>query len=171
MASSEFEEFFRQNQNTVFRIIRSYVRERDTAMDILMETMYAVYQRWERVRNFDNRTGYTVRVGINRAKKHLVKSRVASAVRFFRENEEHEISSNVRDPEKTALHNEEDGWLMSEIDKLKEVERNIIILKDMDSKKFEEIADLFGMKLPTVKSLYRRAKIKLSEKWEAKYGV
>lgn len=170
MASSEFEDFFRQNQNTVFRIIRSYVRERDAAMDILMETMYTVYQRWDRVRGFENRTGYTVRVGINRAKKHLVQKRIASAVRFFNENEEHEIGSPVRDPEITALHNEEDGWLMGEIDKLKEVERNIIILKDMDSKKFEEIAALFGMKLPTVKSLYRRAKIKLSAKWEAKYG-
>ena len=171
MVSSEFEEFFRQNQNTVFRIIRSYIRERETAMDILMETMYAVYQRWDRVRNFENRTGYTVRVGINRAKKHLIQNKIASAVRFFKENEEHEIGSSVRDPETTALHNEEDGWLMGEIAKLKEVERNIIILKDMDSKKFEEIAGMFGMKLPTVKSLYRRAKIRLSEKWEAKYGI
>lgn len=166
----DFEAFFRENQKTVFRIIRSYVRERDTAQDILMETMYAVYKRWDRVKDFENKTGYTVRIGINRAKKHLIQKKVKGVVRSFYDDEEHDIRSRNRDPEAAAIHNDEDGWLENEMDNLKDIEKNIIVLKDLDQKKFEEIAGFLGMKLPTVKSLYRRAKLKLSGKWEAKYG-
>lgn len=167
--SGEFESFFKETENTIFRIVKSYVKSTDTAKDIVLEVMMKVYQRWERVRSFDNKTGYAVRIGINMAKKYLMDNKVKSFIPFIYDGEDVEIASHYKNPEASMIKSEEEEWLEKELGNLKDIEREIILLKDIDRKKFEEIAVIFNKKLPTIKSHYRRGKIKLSRKLEEIY--
>lgn len=170
MPERDFERFFSDNQNLLFRIVRRYVRKRDLAEDIVLETMFLIHQKWERVMGFENQTGYAVRIAVNKAKRHLIGTRVSRLISFFKEGEEPEIPSMHSNPEHKVMHKDEDDWLTVQLDKLKSHEKEIVLLKDLDHKKFEEIAVILKTKLPTVKSLYRRAKIKLSRVWEERYG-
>ncbi len=169
MAGDTFELFFKENENTLYKIIRSYVKSPDTAKDIVLETMMKIYERWENVQYFENSVGYAVRIGINMAKKNLMENKLKSFLPILGDDGNQNLASNTYNPENSVLKDEEDTWLEQELYKLKEIERNVIILKDIDKKKFEEIAGIFNQKLSTVKSHYRRGKIKLSKKLEEIY--
>lgn len=166
----EFELFFKENENILYRIIRGFTDSKDSAKDIVMEAMMIVYDRWEKVRNFNNRTGYAVRVAINKAKKNLMMRRLKSWLVFQPDEELLSNASTLESPEDFAVYRDQEKWLAEELDNLKENEKRIILLKDMEKKKFEDISALLNMKLPTVKSIYRRGKLKLTRSWEVRYA-
>jgi DNA-directed RNA polymerase specialized sigma24 family protein len=78
--------------------------------------------------------------------------------------------SGIENPEVKAIRSEQEEWLSIELDRLKKTEKDIILLKDIDKLKFDEISSFLNLKLPTVKSIYRRSKLKLTKLWEARYA-
>jgi RNA polymerase sigma-70 factor (ECF subfamily) len=164
MANEDFESFFRKNENTVYRIVKGYIFSRDTAKDIVIETMMKVYERWDKIREFENATGYTVRIAINLAKKYLTDRKLKGLFSL-----DEDAINNIPawgNPEDIVMTAEETRKIEEELGQLKEIERNVILLKDVDKMKFEEIAGVLSQKLPTVKSHYRRGKIKLAKRLE-----
>jgi DNA-directed RNA polymerase specialized sigma24 family protein len=133
----EFENFFRTNQNTLFRIILGYVCQTEISEDLTVETFIKIFERWEKVQKMHNPTGYL-------------------------EILENKASDPGGSPEEIFFENRRNQALEAELLRLREKERNIVLLKDISGHKFGEIADILSMKLPTVKSIYRRTKIKLA---------
>ncbi|UCB45583.1 MAG: sigma-70 family RNA polymerase sigma factor [Spirochaetota bacterium] len=156
---TEFKNFFKEHQNTLFRIIFGYVRQTEASEDLVVEAFIKIYERWSRVRRMDNPTGYLVRSGINLAKTYLKKDSRFQAL----EIPENVASNPMDSPDKIFFLKKQNQDLEAELLKLNERERNIILLKDMSGYKFVDIANHLGMKLSTVKSIYRRAKIKLAK--------
>jgi RNA polymerase sigma-70 factor (ECF subfamily) len=155
----EFEKFFKEHQNTLFRIIFGYVHQKEASEDLVVEAFIKIYERWNRVRSMDNPTGYLVRSGINLAKTHLKKYNRIQTL----EIPENVASNPMDSPDKIYFLKQQNRDLETKLLKLNEKERNIILLKDMSGCKFIDIADHLSMKLSTVKSIYRRAKIKLAK--------
>lgn len=174
-AEKGFEAFFRENENVLYRIVKGYVKKEEDAKEIVLDSMMVVFERWERVKDMENPVGYLVRVGVHRAKRHLIWKRINFLGRYNILLEEYqgieEIADGDCNPEEKALQNEQRKWILKQIGSLRERERNVVILRDFEEKKFEEISLILKMKLSTVKSLYRRAKIKIAKKWEATYVV
>jgi RNA polymerase sigma-70 factor (ECF subfamily) len=166
----EFERFFKDNENVLYRIVRGFTESGDLAKDIVLETMMALYERWKKVRNFENKTGYAVRIAINKAKKKYLLKKASGWLLFLPDDELISKESGANNPELIAVRGEQEEWLAREIDKLRVDERRIILYKDIDKLKFEEISILLKLKLPTVKSIYRRGKLKLAKNREAKYA-
>ena len=155
----EFENFFKEHQNTLFRIIFGYVRQTEASEDLVVETFIKIYERWNRIKRMDNPTGYLVRSGINLAKTYLKRNTRLQTL----EISENVASNSMDSPDKIFFLKQQNQDLEAELLKLNERERNIILLKDMSGYKFVDITDHLGMKLSTVKSIYRRAKIKLAK--------
>ncbi|MEJ5284008.1 MAG: RNA polymerase sigma factor [Brevinematia bacterium] len=158
----EFDKFFMDNQNLLFRIVNSYVKDREIAKDIVVETMYIVYEKWEKVIKMNNAIAYAVRVAINKAKRVLLSNKVKS---IFFSNIENDIESTIK-IEDDAIDREKAEWLNKAINELNEGERNVILLREMEMLKFEEIADILSLNISTVKTLYRRGKLKILKRWE-----
>ncbi len=152
----DFEIFFKQHQKMIYRMICRYVRKSDVAEELVLDSFMKVYERWDRVSMFENPVGYLVRVSINRAKKEVLKRKVIEFFPF-----EEELVSRRDHPEDRVLVKEENEQMQLLLDKLKSVEKEIISLKDLDGLKFGDIVSALQMKLPTVKSHYRRGKEKL----------
>jgi RNA polymerase sigma-70 factor (ECF subfamily) len=167
-AGSDFDSFFKEYENLVWKIVRSYVKEREISRDLAAEAFIEVHRRWDKIRVMDNPVGYLVRVAVNRAKRYLVRSRMDYILSGG--NEEMDLADRRNDPEEQAIALEEDRWVERQLGCLKDVEKEIVVLRDLDGRKFEDIANILSMKLPTVKSHYRRAHIGLAEKLEAEYG-
>jgi RNA polymerase sigma-70 factor (ECF subfamily) len=155
-----FETFFKKYQNIVCRVILGYVREHETAEDITIEAFLRVFDRWDRVRTMESPGGYLMRTGINCARTFLRERGKRNIVAITGR----EKSGGQDSPELLFFQNEECRELERALLSLKEKERNIIIMKDIGGRIFREISDELGIKLPTVKSLYRRGKIKLLQK-------
>lgn len=158
----EFDKFFMDNQNLLFRIVNGYVKDREVAKDIVVETMYIVYEKWEKVIKMDNAVAYAVRVAVNRAKRFLLSNKVKS---IFFSNIENDIESKMR-IEDEAIDREKIMWLNKAVNDLNENERSVILLRETEMLKFEEIADILSLNISTVKTLYRRGKLKILKKWE-----
>jgi RNA polymerase sigma-70 factor (ECF subfamily) len=161
----EFEHFFRKHQDSLFKVVFGYVAQREIAEDLVIETFVKIYDRWKKVRRMENPAGYLIRSGINHAKTYLKWGSKQRTV-YISENE---YSKAGDSPEMIYFLNQENRTLETELLRLKERERNIVLLKDLSGKKFQEIAHTLDIKLPTVKSIYRRAKIKLAEALEKIY--
>lgn len=164
---SEFEEFFKENQKLAYRIAFAILRKRDLAEDAVTDGFVRIYNKWNQVRDMDNPQGYLARTISNRAKTLWVKNSVTQGVSELDE----EAVSGHSDPETKMVHSEQDRWLEKALETLKSVEREIIYLKDLDGLKFEEVANVLNMNLSTVKSHYRRAKLKLTTLMEDYDGL
>jgi RNA polymerase sigma-70 factor (ECF subfamily) len=164
---SGFEEFFRTNQRLAYRIAFAILRKRDLAEDAVTDGFIRIYNKWNQVKNMDNPQGYLARTVSNRAKTLWVKN---VATQNSAELDE-EAVSGYSDPETKAVNREQDKWLEKALETLKSIEREIIYLKDLDGLKFEEVASLLNMNLSTVKSHYRRAKLKLTTLMEDYDGL
>jgi len=80
------------------------------------------------------------------------------------ENEmERQIDSGLATPEETAIKNERRAAVGNAIRKLPAEFRRMIVLRDLRGLSYEEIADITGVKLGTVKSKINRARGKLRE--------
>ena len=106
-----FEEFFEKNQNTIYRIIRGYTRNSETARDVLMDVMLKLFERWERVSGFENITGYAVRIGINMAKR----LKMIATVRKVIPIEPFDAENGIRDE---SMNPEESTVLLTEYERL-----------------------------------------------------
>ena len=154
---NEFETFFNRYQNSVCRVILGYVREHETAEDLTIEAFMKMFDRWERVRMMENPGGYLMRTGINLAKTFLRERWKRKTVTITGR----EASGRQDSPDLLFFQNEESRTLEEGLLSLSEKERNVIIMKDLAGQTFRAIAEELGVKLPTVKSLYRRGKIRL----------
>jgi len=154
----EFEGFFREYQNSVQKLIAGYVGNRETAEDLAVEAFIRVFNRWNRIRKMENPAGYLMRTGINLAKTYLRDRGKLRTVDIT----ENPASKPLETPDNIFFRNEDNRTVERQLLRLKEKERNIVIMKDISGHTLKEISDVLDVKLPTVKSLYRRAKLKLT---------
>ncbi len=75
----EFATWYVATQPGVHRAVLALVWRRDDAEELTDEAFARAYERWGRVRHMDNPAGWTYRVAINLAKRH-VKGRRSAAV-------------------------------------------------------------------------------------------
>jgi RNA polymerase sigma factor (sigma-70 family) len=156
----EFGIFFKEYQNTLYRIALGYVRQREAAEDITIDGFLQIFKRWERVSLMTNPAGYAVRTVINLAKSYLKREGRMRQIGY----DEKQIGNIIDSPEHRFFMKTANAELERELFGLEEKGRNLILLKDVDGHTFQEISDIMSMKLPTVKSIYRRAKLQLAKK-------
>jgi RNA polymerase sigma-70 factor, ECF subfamily len=164
-----FEVFFKENQTILYRVVKGYMKAMDISKDIVLEAMEIVYERWEHIKSIENPAGYTMRVAINLAKKYLIKNKLNRITQLPDGDENGYYISEKGNPEDAYLEKEELQMITEQLERLNDKERNVILLRDLEQKKFEEIASFLKQNVSTVKSLYRRGKIKISEQMEAVY--
>lgn len=158
-----FERFFRENERLLYRISRSYSKDRETARDSVMEAFMILYRKWDTVRTMDNPTGYAVRVAINQSLKAHNKVRMLTWVDpadhedIPDEDSRHDIRLVEEDTRSEQLK-----ILECAMKCLSPKSQSIIRLRTYEEMKFEDIARAMNENLSTVKSLYRRGIEKLS---------
>jgi RNA polymerase sigma-70 factor, ECF subfamily len=67
--SLEFEDFFAQESTALLRRLWLVTRDRGEAEDLVQDAFIVVLERWQRVRNMEDRSGYLYRVAFNAWRK------------------------------------------------------------------------------------------------------
>lgn len=166
-----FNELVNLYKGKLFTMLVRMVHSEDEAEDLLQETFVRV---WEHRRNFDDRycfSTWVYTIAMNLGKNELRKRRKVKFLAMFdRENNPIE----VEDPQ--AEHS---GGLSVLIDravgKLPARYREAFELRDLQELSYEEIGDVLGVPVGTVKSRVNRArnllKDELKPKVERYYGL
>jgi len=161
----EFESFYREHKDLLYRWAYSFTHDRDEAMDIVQEACMIIVRQWPRVREMENAVGYTLRIIGNLAKRRKKRPQA-----ILLDDEGWSTIPTESDFDTRLIDEERQAWLVKALDTLKTIEKEVIVLRDGEEMDFQTLATHLGLNLSTAKSHYRRAKQKLLQLWEETYG-
>ena len=165
-----YEVFYYEYAPKIGAIAKSYLGY-DDVEDVIQEVMMRVYKGIKKFRGDSKLSTWVHRIAVNVCKDHLEKrKRRREVLTSFPEDDEEEhvaehpfVESGVLEEALNELDHER---IMNLMNKLSEEDRLLIKLRDIDGKSYEEIAEILGKPIGTVKSRLHYARKKLRKLME-----
>lgn len=165
-----FRELLARYERPVFSLIYRMVRDRAQAEDLAQETFVRAFQAIDRYDPAYRFANWIFKIANNHTIDHLRKRRLdtVSIHGSPHATTADEISqsrlvieSEDEDPLELMEHRELGGQIESAIGELREEYRTAILLRHVEGYAYEEIADIMGLPLGTVKTYLHRARNEL----------
>lgn len=140
------------NQEKLYRIAYSYVKNKDDALDIVQEAVYKAYISYNKLKDKKYQETWLVRILINTALDSLKKKKKVVNLDLST------IENITIDDNSDDINKKLD--IEDALNSLNEKQRTVIVLKYFEDMKFDDIAKVLDCPISTVKStLYRALKI------------
>jgi RNA polymerase sigma-70 factor (ECF subfamily) len=161
-----FREIVERYQSKVFSIIHGIVRQRNDVEDIAQQVFTKVYFS---LRNFDFRSSlitWIYKITVNECFDYLRKKKVRKLVyeSDLSEDEVRRVENTVppvdRQPAADVTLARRD-YVLKLLARVSEEERNLLMLKEVEGRSVEELAEITGMNENTIKVKLFRARQKL----------
>ena len=156
--TAETEQILTENYERYYRLAYSYMRNEDDALDVVQESAYRAIRDCRKVRNKDYLSTWIYRIVVN------------TALDMLRRKKKENITEEL--PEIPVEDQYQDLELRTVLNQLDDKSRTIILLRYFEDLKLEDIADIVGDNLNTVKARLYRSLKKLRLNLEAgKYRI
>ncbi|MBM4117447.1 sigma-70 family RNA polymerase sigma factor [bacterium] len=157
-----WEVLVRRYQSRVLAVADAYVGDREEARDLAQEVFLRVWRNLEACREPERFEAWLLRIARNASLDALRRRRA----RPPRQDLPVESAHALADPAPSADARWQDDarrrLLLQALDALTPINRELIILKEMQDLPLEEIADMLQVPLGTVKSRASRARLELA---------
>jgi RNA polymerase sigma factor (sigma-70 family) len=158
-----FEILLRRYNQTLYRVIRSYLRDRDEVQDAMQNTYLKAFDKLSQFQGNSSFATWLIRIGINEALLRLNKIKKAKIVYLDTSSgNEKEFINQIPDKqmnvEKSIIRQEANQLLERAIDKLPEKYRVIYILKEIEGLESFQIEESLNLSESNVKVRLHRAK-------------
>ncbi|RMD48190.1 MAG: sigma-70 family RNA polymerase sigma factor [Ignavibacteria bacterium] len=149
--------------NFVFR----FVGDKDTATDIVQDTMIKFYLNKDSYKSFAKFSTWIYTIAGNLAKNEL-KRRKRRTIYSINNNDDDDFSFQYEDktvvsPDRLADSSIKNQFIQKALLKVKPVYREVVILRDIQGFSYEEIAEITGLSIGTVKSRINRGRSQLQK--------
>lgn len=151
------EKYIVENQHTYYRLAFSYVKNKENALDIVQEAIFKALRSIDKLDEVSYMRTWLYRIIIN------------TAIDFIRKHQRMTImEDDILESHLPSMENEmSDLDLQEAVDQLPPTYKTIIILRFFEDLKLEEIAEITGDNLNTVKTrLYaalRKLRVEMGE--------
>lgn len=148
--------------NFVFRYLNSYEQSEDVVQDTLMK-LYTSAHMYKEIAKFST---WIFTIAANLAKselRRLKRRRVISIHSMGFDDSEYEIPSEEFNPEKETTSNYGEKQIQEAIDTLPDQFKTVIILREVQQLSYEEISQILGISIGTVKSRINRGRLRLQK--------
>ena len=153
-------------QHRIIKLVSRYIRDPSDAMDVAQDAFLKAYRALPNFRGESAFYTWLYRIAINTAKNYLVmQSRhvleAETAAPNSEESEQFGLESTLREystPENMLLTDEIQTTIVAAIDDLPDDLRTAILLREMEGLSYEEIANVMGCPVGTVRSRIFRAR-------------
>jgi RNA polymerase sigma-70 factor (ECF subfamily) len=169
-----WEALVRRYQGRVYAVAWHYTRNAEEARDLAQEIFIRVYERLDTFRGGDRLLPWMLRLARNACIDRLRRWAARSRPGDHPAVEDLPLATDAPGPEENAAAASRRRLLYRALDQLSEAHREIILLKDIQGLKLDEIARLLGLPVGTVKSRSRRARLELAARLrvlDPSYGV
>lgn len=162
-----FERIVAENESKIFNTIYSFVGDYEDALDLTQETFICAYRHIGKFRHESSISTWLYRIAINLCKRDYKKQKRRNSI----------VTDSLDDPKISRVAtnqssetisadevievSEQEDIIRHEIYALPKKHRTVIVLKYLQDLSYEEIADIIGCNIGTVKSRLSRAKEKL----------
>lgn len=153
--TAETEQILTENYKRYYRLAYSYMRNEDDALDVVQESAYRAIRDCRKVRNKDYLSTWIYRIVVN------------TALDMLRRKKKENITEEL--PEIPVEDQYQDLELRTVLNQLDDKSRTIILLRYFEDLKLEDIADIVGDNLNTVKARLYRSLKKLRLNLEAEH--
>lgn len=159
-----WEVLVRQYQARVFGLAYHFLGNREEARDLAQEVFIRVYRNIHLCKSAETFMPWVIRITRNLSIDHKRRKAARPTASDVPVEEMYELPAPGRDPETEWMASSRKRLIFRALQELTEINREIILLKEIQGLKLEEIASLLKVPLGTVKSRANRARIELAEK-------
>lgn len=158
-------------QYRVFKLVARYINDPSEVLDVTQEAFIKAYKAIDHFRGDSSFYTWLYRIAVNTAKNHLISRgrRVPESEYEISEIEQFLSKANVKEystPERTLIYDEMEHMLFDIIDDLPSDLRTAIMLREIEGLTYEEIAEVMGCPVGTVRSRIFRAREAIERKIE-----
>ncbi len=160
-----YEILVRRYNQTLFRAVRSYLRDEDDVRDAMQETYLKAFAKLDQFQGNSAFSSWLVRIGINEALQQLRKRRSMRVLPDAISTEQLEQVSDPgqMNPEQRTIQGEHRRLLEQAIDRLPESYRTVYMLREVEGMSVADTAACLGLGESNVKVRLHRAKDMLKE--------
>lgn len=158
-----WEALVRRFQARIYGFALHYMRDREEARDVAQEIFVKVYQHLGSVRDGPTYLPWMLRLARNCCLDRIRSRKARAQDHTVRLEDAGELASMDASPQDSLLEGARRTLLYRALDTLNEANREMVLLKDIQQLKLEEISSLLGLPLGTVKSRSNRARIELAK--------
>jgi RNA polymerase sigma-70 factor, ECF subfamily len=162
-----FDIIVKRYKNQLLNFIFRFLGNAEEAEDLVQETFLRVYRNKNAYQKIAKFSTWIYTIAGNLAKTELRKRKRR---KFFSisdlgyEDKDYDISDEAFNPEKTVDGSLKEDVIHKHIQALSPKFRQVILLRDVQELSYEEISQIVGIPLGTVKSRVNRGRLKLQEK-------
>jgi RNA polymerase sigma-70 factor (ECF subfamily) len=158
-------------QYKVFKLVARYISDPSEVLDVTQEAFIKAYKSLDNFRGDSSFYTWLYRIAVNTAKNHLISRgrRVPESDFEISEIEQFISKKDVKEystPERTLMYDEMEHMLFDIIDDLPSDLRTAIMLREMEGLTYEEISEIMGCPVGTVRSRIFRAREAIEKKIE-----
>jgi RNA polymerase sigma-70 factor (ECF subfamily) len=157
-----WEVLVRTHQGRICSIAYGYVGEQDEAMDLAQEIFVRVYQNLHTCTASEKFLSWLTRIARNACIDHLRRRKARPPRQDIPAEDMISLAAGGPTPEEEMYRSSRQKLVHTALQKLSEINREIIVLKDIQGLPLEEISGLLDLPLGTVKSRSSRARIELA---------
>lgn len=169
---SAMEELVKRHQKIIYSTLYHLLSDKTEVADLAQEVLFRMCKSIKNLRNPSTFKWWVNQIITNlvydqlRRKKRRLNT-ISMDSPIIQESEEiqntRDISDTTRQPDESALNSELDEKIRHSIDNLPEQFRAVIVFRELQGLSYEEIANITGTSLGTVKSRIARARNRLQE--------
>jgi RNA polymerase sigma-70 factor (ECF subfamily) len=151
--------------NICFRLLGSH----EDAREVAQETFVSVFTQIESFRGDSQLGTWVYRIATNHAKnriKYLARrhDRKRTSIEDLAESvSDGRLSARVARPDEELDGRQLEAFLQAELAALDEEQRVVVVLRDIEGLSYEEVSEVTGLNLGTVKSRLHRARTQLNQ--------
>jgi RNA polymerase sigma-70 factor, ECF subfamily len=164
-----FRTFVDAHQDLVFNLVYRMLGDRHEAEDVSQEVFVTIFKAIDRFRAESKLSTWVYRIAVNHAKnrlKYLARRRAdrRTSLDDVSEGELYRAAGSLNPrPDHLAMGHELEVLVQQAMGSLNDDYRLILVLRDIDTLSYEEITEITGLPMGTVKSRLHRARSALKE--------
>jgi RNA polymerase sigma-70 factor, ECF subfamily len=145
------------HQSRIYALCYKYMQNTHDASDAAQEAILKIYLNISRFRFASAFSTWAYRIAVNACVDMLRKRKVTVPLEDFG------AASSQGNPDADVLYAEFKAGLAKAVAGLPPKDKSMIVLREMEQKSYEEIAEILGVPVGTVKSRLARAREKLKK--------
>jgi RNA polymerase sigma-70 factor (ECF subfamily) len=165
-----WEALVRQYQGRICGIAFTYVGNEEEARDLAQEVFVRIYQRLDSCRDPERFLAWMIQIARNVCLDHLRRKKVRPPAQDIPAERMGSLADTRPGPEDQWLADARKRLVYTAMQNLSKINCEIILLKDMQGLRLEEIAEMLDVPLGTVKSRCNRARLELAKAVQALGG-
>ncbi|MCU7491367.1 MAG: sigma-70 family RNA polymerase sigma factor [Ignavibacteria bacterium] len=160
-----YELLVKRYKDPLTNFVYRFVGDRDVSTDVVQDTMIRFYLHKDSYKSFARFSTWIYTIATNLAKNELKRRKRKNlfSIHSGEDDETIDIMDKSATPDVLADSEIKNRIIQKALSKVKEVYREVVIMRDVQDLSYEEIAEITGLSIGTVKSRINRGRAQLQK--------